>query len=67
MKFAPNRMYVESYDKCRNCGILIFHGSVAERRDAVMVDGVRFCSSWCVDWATARNKRHAAEARAART
>ncbi len=61
MKFAQNRMYVESYLKCRNCGILIFHGSVAEKRDAVTVDGARFCSSWCAEWARARTERRAAE------
>ena len=63
MKFAQNRMYVESYLKCQNCGILIFHGSAAEQRDSVTVDGARFCSSWCVEWARERTQRRAAEAR----
>ncbi len=24
MKFAPNRLYIESYDKCPNCGLLLY-------------------------------------------
>lgn len=60
MKFAQNRMYVESYIKCRNCGVLIFEGSAAEKRDAVTIDGARYCSAWCVDWEKARDARLAA-------
>ena len=62
MKFAKNRMYVESYIKCRNCGILIFDGSEADKKDSVTVNGVRYCSTWCVSWEAAREERLKAEA-----
>ena len=63
MKFAKNRMYVESYIKCHNCGILIFHGSEADKKDSITTaKGLRYCSAWCVTWETDRNERLRAEA-----
>ena len=62
MKFAKNRMYVESYIKCPNCGILIFDGSAADKQDSVIVNGARYCSAWCVSWEAARTERRKAEA-----
>ncbi|MDF2230965.1 hypothetical protein P2H44_00210 [Albimonas sp. CAU 1670] len=52
MKLSATKLYVESYVKCRCCGILIYD---AGRADAVERDGELFCSSWCVDWHDARS------------
>ncbi|EWY37764.1 hypothetical protein N825_09290 [Skermanella stibiiresistens SB22] len=59
MKFAPNKLYVESYIKCHNCGVLIYE---AKRPEAVMKGEEIYCSQWCVDWEEDRTKRHAAAA-----
>jgi hypothetical protein len=59
MKFAPNKLYVESYVKCRNCGVLIYD---AGRADAVTKDDAIYCSPWCVDWEADRDRRRAAAA-----
>ncbi len=61
MKFAKNRMYVESYIKCHNCGILIFEGSLTDKTESVTLNGVRYCSAWCVSWETERTTRLEAE------
>lgn len=47
MKLSATRLYVETYVKCRNCGILIYD---AGRPEAVERDGDLFCSTWCVEW-----------------
>ena len=47
MKFSANKLYIEQYLKCDNCGILLYEG------EPVIADaekGKRFCSDWCVDW-----------------
>jgi hypothetical protein len=64
MKFAKNRMYIESYTKCPNCGILIYENAVATNADTVSVAGARYCSTWCVEWEAARGAREKAEASA---
>lgn len=51
MKFAENRLYVEDYVKCCNCGVLIYE---AGRPQSVEKDGRLFCSRWCVEWDAAR-------------
>lgn len=46
MKFSGNRLYVEEYIKCSNCGVLIYVDKVEP-----IVEGKRvFCSDWCVNW-----------------
>ena len=60
MKFAKNRMYIESYTKCPNCGILIFENSEQNMAQARLVDGKLYCSSWCVDWEADRAARRKA-------
>ncbi|MEQ8348147.1 MAG: hypothetical protein RIB84_20795 [Sneathiellaceae bacterium] len=47
MKFSANRLYVEQYLKCDNCGILLYEG---EPQIADAEAGKKFCSDWCVDW-----------------
>jgi hypothetical protein len=61
MKFAKNRLYIESYTKCPNCGILIFEDSATSMKQTVLADGKRYCSSWCVDWEKDRAARNQAE------
>ena len=50
MKFAKNRLYIESYTKCPNCGILIFEELQQNMEQTILIDGKRYCSSWCVSW-----------------
>jgi len=57
MKLSATKLYVESYVKCRCCGMLIYD---AGRPQAVERDGELFCSSWCVDWHDARKPLSAA-------
>jgi len=47
MKFSANKLYIEQYLKCDNCGILLYEG---EPRITDAEPGKRFCSQWCVDW-----------------
>jgi hypothetical protein len=57
MKFAQNRLYIESYDKCPNCGLLLYESHTG----TVLKAGARYCSQWCVEWEADRNRRRAAE------
>ncbi|KMO18438.1 hypothetical protein [Methylobacterium platani] len=57
MKFAQNRLYVESYAKCPNCGILLYENPANEAPDTVRADGRIYCSAWCVDWERKREAR----------
>lgn len=54
MRFSANRFYIERYVKCVNCGTLIYE---SEASAAPVVDGRTYCSDWCVDWASNRDKR----------
>ena len=49
MRFAKNRLYIESYTKCPNCGILIYEDSKQSMEGTKPVDGKLYCSSWCVN------------------
>jgi hypothetical protein len=57
MRFAKNRLYIESYTKCPNCGILIYEGSPQSMEGTKFIDGKLYCSSWCVDWERDRDAR----------
>ena len=57
MKFSQNGLYIESYTKCSNCGVLIYENSAADAEKKVRKDGRLYCSQWCVDWAAARDER----------
>jgi hypothetical protein len=50
MKFAQNRMYIESYNKCPNCGVLIYEKPANSGVSTVISAGKTYCSSWCVKW-----------------
>lgn len=46
MRFAANGFYVDSYDKCCNCGTLLYH-----RDEAITcADGRLVCGDWCAQW-----------------
>lgn len=57
MRFAPNRLYIESYDKCPNCGVLIYEKPANARVETVAIGDKTYCSQWCVDWEAAREVR----------
>jgi hypothetical protein len=59
MRFAKNRLYIESYTKCPNCGILIYEDSAQSMEGTKLIDGKLYCSSWCVDWQRSRAARQA--------
>jgi hypothetical protein len=62
MRFAKNRLYIESYTKCPNCGILIYEDSTQNMEGTRLIDGSLYCSSWCVDWQRDRTARQAENA-----
>jgi len=62
MRFAKNRLYIESYTKCPNCGILIFEDSKQNMQETKLIEGKLYCSSWCVNWERERASRNQAEA-----
>jgi hypothetical protein len=53
MRFADKRYYIEAYDKCTNCGVLIYDGGLK----AKAADGAKhlYCSEWCRDWSAQRD------------
>jgi len=57
MKFSANRLYVERYIKCRNCGVLVYENDKDQVRNEA---GLLFCSSWCLDWYAKRQAEEAA-------
>ncbi|CEJ12573.1 hypothetical protein BN1110_02872 [bacterium YEK0313] len=61
MKFAPSKLFIESYDKCPNCGLLIYEKPAFATNDPVIADGKTFCSQWCVDWDRDRADRRRAK------
>jgi len=62
MKFSQNGLYIERYQKCANCGVLIYAGTVDDDASHVDADGNLFCSTWCADWAHERAARRAQQA-----
>jgi hypothetical protein len=60
MKFSQNGLYIESYSKCANCGVLIYENFAEDARKKVQHEGKTYCSQECVDWKTARDARRAA-------
>ena len=53
-KFSENGFYIERYVKCGTCGVLIYE---KEGQSILVYDGDTYCSQWCIDWKTAREKR----------
>jgi len=62
MKFAQNRMYIERYDKCPNCGILLYEKPANAMSETVSLNGKTYCSTWCVEWEADRAARRSAAA-----
>ena len=54
MRFAEGGLYIERYEKCANCGILLYED---DPREPGASDREQFCSKWCRDWATNRATR----------
>ena len=54
MKFAPNRLYIEEYVKCTNCGVLIYEDRSKDKSATIVKNGKPYCSQWCLDWEHAR-------------
>lgn len=48
MRFSGNGFYVETYDKCANCGVLLYGEG-----------GRRFCGDWCTAWFSAKDEERA--------
>ena len=59
MKFSQNGLYIERYNKCCNCGVLIYENSAKDKQQEVELDGKKYCSQWCVDWKAQRDARRA--------
>lgn len=57
MRFAQNRLYVEAYNKCPNCGLLLYEEPSGGVAGAVPFEGKLYCSQWCVDWEIDRRRR----------
>ena len=55
-------MYIESYNKCPNCGILLYEKPANSAPDTVIRMGKTYCSAWCVNWEDERGRRRQAEA-----
>jgi len=62
MKFAPNRMYVEAYHKCANCGLLLYEKPAQAGPTMLVRNGAIYCSEWCISWEAERTERLRAEA-----
>lgn len=59
MKFSANGYYIESYQKCPNCGILMYADAKADKAKRVEHGDQIYCSQRCVDWSIGRDKRRA--------
>ena len=60
MKYSVNRLYVEEYRKCINCGELIYARGLFYTND----DGSQigpFSSVWDMEWYQERETRHNAK------
>lgn len=55
MRFSSNGFYVESYDKCANCGVLLY----GRARRAVGPAQRQFCGDWCLSWSSAGDAERA--------
>ncbi|KQU94674.1 hypothetical protein ASD00_22505 [Ensifer sp. Root31] len=57
MKFSQNGLYIESYTKCANCGVLIYENSAEDSRKKTVHAGNTYCAQECVDWKIGRDIR----------
>ena len=59
MKFSQTGLYIESYWKCSNCGVLIYEADAQDAARLVREEGNLYCSQECIDWKDAREQRKA--------
>ena len=59
MRFSDNRLYIERYLKCANCGVLIYEASAEDSTRRKTHEGSTYCSEECVDWKIDRDARRA--------
>lgn len=52
MKFSANGYYIERYDKCANCGMLVYGEGIKGERQG---EPALFCSDWCIEWTARRD------------
>jgi hypothetical protein len=52
------RYYMDKYDKCANCGKLLYGEGFTTSLSSVLF---RFCSDWCKEWFVSRRDERAAE------
>ena len=57
MRFSDNRLYIERYVKCANCGVLLYGDGIAGE---IAGATAHFCSDWCIGWKRATSPRSAA-------
>jgi hypothetical protein len=62
MRFSANGLYIESYTKCPNCGVLLYENSAEDRAHIVHHSGKKYCSQRCITWEAARERRRASAA-----
>ena len=62
MRFSKNKLYIEAYIKCANCGILIFEDPKQDAPQQRSENGRIYCSPWCIEWETEREARRVADA-----
>lgn len=55
MRFSSNGFYVETYDKCANCGVLLY----GRARDRGASSAKSFCGDWCAAWSSAGDAERA--------
>ena len=53
MRFSENGYYLEAYEKCQNCGGLMYERGVDANIDSTSLS---FCSEWCLDWFLSREQ-----------
>jgi hypothetical protein len=58
MRFSENGYYLESHEKCDNCGILLYERSIKATIDG---EQLQFCSEWCIDWHVSRDAKSGGE------
>lgn len=59
MKFSQNGLYIESYTKCANCGVLIYEASAEDQERKKKHEGHIYCSQECIEWKAERDVRRA--------
>lgn len=56
MRFSSNGYYIESYDKCKVCGKLIYEGEEVNPNGKEEENAELYCSEWCIEWEGAQQQ-----------